>query len=197
MMRLMLVLIMSLLAAPALAGPGGPVVTGDPQAIAEVQAARQKFASARSWRSRMSLAGQPPLQVTEFVAPDRQHVRFVPGGPPGGMVRIGSDTWIYGPGSCMKTPGRTPSTGPDARESVQGPPDGTMEITKGNPETVEGTPTRTYNLAISSSSLQARQKIYVAIDSGYTRRLEMTAPQGTVLIDYFDYDTPITIDPPC
>jgi outer membrane lipoprotein-sorting protein len=75
--------------------------------------------------------------------------------------------------------------------------DARITVARGGPETVEGTATMSYNLTIETQGRQFRQKLYVATATGYPRRLEMSSDQGTVTIDYFDFDAPITINPPC
>ncbi|MGH2403567.1 MAG: hypothetical protein ACRDGN_03800 [bacterium] len=185
------------------AGPAG-TVHGDPQAIAELRAAQEKFAAAKSWRSRrtMSAPGASlPATATEFVAPDRTRMSWPDGrGGTAGTVIIGRDVWNFGSGACAKG-GSAPARVQDDRESVRGRSDVTMEITKGGRETVDGTPTQTYTRASTTSEGQVREKFFVAIDNGYPRRIEMTVQQAgvtvTITIDYSDYDTPITINPPC
>jgi hypothetical protein len=185
--------------APVVAAPAG--VQGDAQAIAEWQAAQQKFNSARSWRSRrtFSASGQTATQTTEYVAPDRFRFVFATdaSGRPSGQVVIGADTWLFGGGSCAKNlAGGIPRQGPNDRDITR-TPDGAVEITKGAIEMVEGTSTQTYTVVFTSAGAQSRQKSYVARDSGYYRRIEMTTSQGSFTTDYFDYDTVIAITPPC
>jgi hypothetical protein len=188
------------------AGPAA-AIRGDPQVIAEVQAAQTKFNSAKSWRSSrtMSIAAQsalmPPM-TTEFVAPDRTRMTWADGrGGTAGQVRIGSDFWSFGSGGCMKTPSGIRPPGPDARESVQGPADATIEIAKGGRETVEGVVTQVYTRAYATSEGQVRQKLFVIVDSGYFRRVETAVARDgvtlSITMDYVDYDSPITINPPC
>jgi outer membrane lipoprotein-sorting protein len=185
-------------AAPVVAAPAG--VQGDAQAIAEWQAAQQKFNSASAWRSRrtFSVSGQTVTQATEYVAPDRFRLVFATdaSGRPSGQVTIGTDTWIFGGGSCAKNlAGGVARQGPNDRDITR--TEGTVEVTKGGIETVEGTSTQTYTVVFTSSGAQMRQKSFVARDSGYYRRIETTSSQGSFTTDYFDYNTAITITPPC
>jgi hypothetical protein len=207
MLRLVsLVLAVGLLVSPymtvAVAAPAGGAVRGDPQVLAEWQAAQQKFNNARSWRSKRTIptAGQTFAQTTEYVAPDRfrlVHAADAQGRPLSGTVRIGNDWWNFGGGQCAKIPGRPPQVQRDDRESMQPPEGYTVEITKGGVETIDGTVTQVYIMTFSGSGVQGTQKLYVARDTGYPRRNETTAGQFTFIIDYFDYDTAITVNPPC
>jgi len=200
-----LVLAVGLLVSPymtvAVAAPAGGAVRGDPAALAEWQAAQQKFNAARSWRSKRTIpaAGQNFTQTTEFVAPDRMRLTNTDpqGRPLSGTVRIGNDWWNFGGGQCAKIPGRPPQVQRDDRESMQPPEGYTAEITKGGVETIDGTVTQVYIMTFSGSGVQGTQKMYVARDTGYPRRNETTTGQITFIIDYFDYETAITINPPC
>lgn len=70
------------------AGPAGAPLQGDPQAVAEIQAAFQKFLAARSWRARIkSPAGEE--QTFEHVAPDRFHMVLKQGTQTSEMFAIG------------------------------------------------------------------------------------------------------------
>lgn len=199
-----LVIALSLLVSPymtvVVAAPAGGAVRGDPAALAEWQAAQQKFNAARSWRSKRAIPGQPFPMTTEYVAPDR--MRFIyatdpQGRPLSGNVRIGNDWWLFGSGGCMKTSGRPPQVQRDDREAAQPPEGSSAEITKGGLETIDGTVTQLYTLAFSGSGLSGTMKQYVARDTGYIRRSELASGQFAFTTDYADYDTAITIAPPC
>jgi malate synthase len=201
-----LVLALSAVLPAASAGPA-PTIRGDPQVLTEVQAAQNKFASAKSWRSRMTMSvpGQSvplPPRTTEFVAPDRTRMTWADGrGGTAGHIRIGGDSWTFGTGGCIKTASGVRPPGPDARDAVLGPSDATLEIAKGGRETVEGMVTQTYTRAYTTSDGQMREKLFVAVDSGYFRRIEIVVSRDgvtvTMTMDYVDYDSPITISPPC
>lgn len=199
-----LVLALSLLVSPymtvAVAAPAGAAVRGDPAVFAEWDAAQKKFQAARSWRSKRTIAGQAFTQFTEYVAPDRMriiHAVDAQGRPLSGSVNIGNDWWNFGGGQCAKSPGRPPQIQRDDRQAAQPPEGYTAEITKGGVETIDGTVTQLYTLAFSGSGLSGTIKQYVARDTGYIRRNETATGQFTIIIDYFDYDTAITIAPPC
>lgn len=194
-------LLLSSLVPGVLAAPAG-TVQGDPQAITEWRAAMDKFNAARSWRSKrtFSASGQAFVMPTEFVAPDRFRIVFASdaqGRPLSGTVRIGNEWWSFGGGQCAKLPGRPPQVQRDDRESMQPPEGSTIEITKGGVETIDSISTQTYMMALTGGGVQGRQKMYVARDTGYPRRTEITTAQGGFTIDYADYDTPITINAPC
>ena len=174
----------------AVAGPAGPTIQGDPQAIAEYRAAYDKFGSARTYRSKMT-AGTQGVMTIEYVAPDRMRLIYTGGE----FIVIGDTQWSRDPGRCIKLPQKVKM--PDPREGVQQEADATVQVAKGGAEAVEGTPTQTYNVVITVKGKTIRQKMYVATQTGYPRRVEMSGQEGTVVIDYWDFNAAITIEPPC
>ncbi len=183
-----------LLALPVTAAPTGPTFKGDPRAVAEVQAAFQKFAAARTWRSRMTSGGS--TTTTAFVAPDRFHMTITQGNTTTEMFLIGREMWMKSGGTCQKLPAAVPVKTP--KEMIEhGDTEITITVARGDAETVEGTPTQTYLLTVESRGTTVREKLYVATASGLPRRLEIRGTQPTT-IDYFDFGAPITINsPPC
>ncbi len=174
----------------AVAGPAGPTFQGDSQAVAEYRAAYEKFGSARSYRSKMT-AGAQGVMTIEYVAPDRRRITFTGGE----FIIIGDTMWSRDPSRCVKLPQKMPL--PDPREGVQQDADATFQVAKGAPEAVEGTPTQTYNAVITAKGKTIRQKMYVATQTGYPRRVENSGQEGTLVIDYWDFNAAIAIEPPC
>lgn len=170
------------------AGPA-PTIQGDPAAVAEYVAAFQKFSASRTYRSKMSSA-QGALNM-EVVRPDR--MRFaMPGGQ---FIKIATTTWTIVSGTCTKVP---PSFRlPNPEEYAQQDSDSTIQVTKTGPEAVEGDPTQTYNVVVTSKGKTGRQKVYVATQTGYPRRIDASSPEGNATIDYWDFNAAITIEPPC
>jgi len=198
MIRFVLWLLVFILgpAPAAFAAPSGPTFQGDPQAVAEVQAAYQKFGAARTWRAKMTFPGGGGTQTVEFVAPDRFHMIMNQGGRTTEMFMIGRDFWMRSGNTCQKLPASMPVANP--REMMQSGSQATITVARSGPEAVEGTPTQTYMVTVDAQGTQSRQKLYVASAGGLPRRLEIQSPQGTMTIDYSDYDAQITInDPPC
>lgn len=183
-----------LMALPVTAAPTGPTFKGDPRAVAEVQAAFQKFAAARTWRSRMTSGDS--TTTTAFVAPDRFHMTIVQGKETTEMFMIGREVWMKSGGTCQKLPAAVPVKTP--KEMIEhGDAQTTVTVARGGAETVEGTPTQTYVLTVESRGTTVREKLYVATASGLPRRLEI-AGTPPVTIDYFDFGAPIAINsPPC
>jgi len=190
MLRICVVLLAVALVVPivALAGPGGSA-QGDPQAVAEYRSAQEKFAAARTFRSKLT-AAQGAMTI-EYVAPDRR--RFIFAG--GEFIVIGEAAWSRDPTRCAKLPQKMPL--PDPREAIQQEGDSTYQVAKGAAEAVEGTPTQTYTVVITAKGKTIRQKMYVATQTGYPRRVENASSEGTVVIDYWDFNTAIAIEPPC
>lgn len=198
---LVLIVLLTVLAGTTDAGPAGGTWQGDLQAVAEVQAAYTKFSAARTYRQRMTVAAQGGTftQSIEFVAPDRVRMSGMPGSPPNfEIIVIGGEQWARGPGipgGCAKLPagGRRPNP----REGVDHAADARITVARGGPQTIDGTATQLYNLTIETQGRQIQQKLYVATGTGQLRRIETPSDQGAMTIDYFDFDAPITINPPC
>ncbi|MDR7486775.1 MAG: hypothetical protein QN187_15780 [Armatimonadota bacterium] len=183
-------------AAPAFGAPLGSTFQGDPQAVAEVQAAYQKFAAARTWRARMTSPGVAGSQTFEFVAPDRYRVVIGQGGTTTELFLIGNETWIRSGDVCRKQPSMMRVENP--RDAMQARPDLTIAVSRGGAETVDGVATQTYQITVTAQRTPVRQKLYVATSTGLPHRLELQSERGPVLIDYPDYDAQITINnPPC
>ncbi len=191
MVRLVLLgLVISLiLPVRSAAGPAGAPFQGDPQAVAEVQAAFQKFVAGIK-----SPAGEE--HTFEHVAPDRFHMVLKQGTQTSEMFMIGGEMWIRSSGGCQKLPVSIPILNP--REAMEHSSDAKVTVTKGGSETIEGISTQTYTMIVETQGKQVRQKLYVATGSNLLRRIEIPSDQGTTSIDYFDYDAQITINnPPC
>ena len=197
---LALFLVLTLLPAIAAAGPASGGFQGDPQAIAEVQSAYSKFGAARTYRQRMTVAGQGGTftQTMEIVVPDRVRMIGTQGNVTFETIVIAQEQWARGPGvpgGCAKIPGV--GRRPNPREGLDHPTDARITVARGGPQTVEGTATQLYNLTLETQGRQTQQKLYVATGTGYPRRIETASDQGAATIDYFDFDAPITINPPC
>lgn len=191
MLRICAVLLAVALVVPivAMAGPAGSAVQGDPQAVAEYRSAQEKFGSARTFRSKLT-AAQGAMTI-EYVVPDRRRIIFTGGE----FIIIGETMWSKDASRCARLPQKMPI--PDPREAVQQDADATFQVTKGAAEAVEGTPTQTYNAVITAKGKTLRQKMYVAVQTGYPRRVENASSEGTVVIDYWDFNAAIAIEPPC
>lgn len=180
--------------AGTVAAQAGPTFGGDPQAVAEVTAAFQKFSAARSWRARMT-SPDGTSTATEFVAPDRFRMVLTQGNTTTEIFIIGRETWVREGGNCSKLAATIPVTNPKDLAEQTGAD--TITVTRGNPEIVDATPTQTYTMAVESRGTTTRQKLYVATATGLPSRIEVQASQGTMRVDYFDFGAPITINPPC
>ncbi len=177
---------------PVHAAPG-PTFKGDPQAVAEVQAAFQKFTAARSWRSRMTGAGGNVL--TEYVAPDRFRMVMTQDNQTTEMFMIGRDVWMKSGGTYSKMPANVPVRNPKDI-AAHASADSTITVAKGGPATIEGTATQSYTVTTESRGTTTAEKLYVATGTGLIRRIEIQGREPTT-IDYFDYNIPLKVDPPC
>lgn len=115
----------------------------------------------------MNIPGPPPVtNVVSFVAPDRFHMIMNQGGGSASseFFVIGKEVWIKNAGGCGKMPAAINL--PNPREGLQQASDAVIQVTRGGAEAVEGTPTQTYNLVITSQGTTVRQKLYVATATG-------------------------------
>lgn len=175
-----------------------PTVKGDAQAAREMQAAFQKFMAAKTFRSRISGSGSGgAITTTDYVAPDRFHLTIAQGTNRTEMYLIGRQIWIRSADGCSKLPAAVPFMNP--KEIMEhGAADTIITVSRTGPATIEGTATQSYALVVESKGTTAREKLYVANDTGFPRRIEVESPRGSVVIDYSDFNAPITInDPPC
>jgi len=188
LLALALVLPMVVVAAPA-----APTIQGDPQAVAEYTAAFQKFAAARTYRSKLgSTQGTITRTITiEVVRPDR--MRFTM--PAGQFVRIAATMWSIESGKCTKIPAAIRLPNPE--EIAQQDGDSTIQVARLGAEAVEGTPTQAYNVAVTAKGKTIQQKVHVATQTGYPRRIESTTAEGNAVVDYWDFNAAIAIEPPC
>ncbi len=177
------------------AGPAGPTFNGDPQAVAEVQAAFQKFLAVSTWRARITAGGR--AQEMEYVAPDRFHMLAAgQGGQATDIFIVGHEMWMHTGTQCQKLPVAMPFMNP--REAVSHGPEAKITVTRGGPETIDGTPIQTYNVLVDTQGRQMQEKFSVVTATRLPRRVEMPSAQGTTVVDYSDYGAPITINnPPC
>ncbi len=179
----------------AVAGPARSAFQGDPQAVAEYTAAYEKFGDARTWRSKMTAPGMQGSVTFEYVAPDRMRMIIGMGNQMIETIVIGNTQWSRIAGTCNKTTVKMETQ--DPREGMRHEADATVQVAKGGAEAVEGTPTQIYNVTITAKGKTVQQKVYVATQTGYPRRLETQGPQGTMITDYWDFNAAIVIEPPC
>lgn len=171
------------------AAPATPTIQGDAQAVAEYTAAFQKFAAARTYRSRLGSA-QGAITI-EVVRPDR--MRFTM--QAGQFVRIAMSMWSIESGKCSKIPAAIRMPNPD--EIAQQDSDSTIQVARIGAETVEGAPTQVYNVVVTAKGKTIEQKVHVATQTGYPRRIESTTAEGNAVIDFWDFNAAIAIEPPC
>ncbi len=189
---LLAAVVLLLVSSPVRAAPG-PTFKGDPQAVAEVKAAFQKFTAAGSWRSRMTAGGSNTL--TEYVAPDRFRMVITQNNQTTEMFMIGRDVWVKSGGTCSKVPMNAPVRNPkEIAEHASA--ESTITVAKGGPASIEGTPTQSYMVTTESRGTTTAEKLYVAAGTGLIRRIEIQGREP-MTIDYFDYNVPLKVDPPC
>jgi hypothetical protein len=189
--------------AAASAAPAAPAsaVQGDPAAIAELLAALEKFNALRTWRARMTLVGQnaPPI-VFSSAGPGRTQMTIGTGGAAQHMYILeGVGTWIQQGTQCSRLPAGAAPPGPSRADADPGARrEGTVTITRGDRQTLDGVPTQTYLMIVESQSGRSQMKYYVDPAVALPKRMEVQSERGTIAFDYYDYNAPIVINnPPC
>lgn len=120
--------------------------------------------------------------TSEFVAPDRQHLIMSQGGQTlGEYFLIGNTMYVKSGRDCSKLPQKI--TLPNPPEHMQPDPDAVIQVARGGAEAVDGTPTQTYAVTITSQGKTVRQKMYAATATGLLRRLEVSSNEGPLIID--------------
>ncbi|MDQ7859860.1 MAG: hypothetical protein QN174_11280 [Armatimonadota bacterium] len=196
-----LVVAIALAAAPAVPAAPAAAFQGDPAAIAELQAALEKFNALRTWRARMTLAGQSvaPIIISS-AGPDRTQMTIGAGGAVQQMYILeGIGTWVQQGTQCSRLPGGTSAPGPsraDADPSARR--EGTVTVTRGDRQILDGVPTQTYLMTVEAQGRRSQLKYYIDPAITLPKRMEIQSERGTLIFDYYDYNAPIVINnPPC
>lgn len=205
--------------------PLGPVRTpvgGD--AGAEFTAMLDAMAAAPSYRFQTALAIGPAAgRVTlngagEYQAPDRLHYRYDAIAAPLEVIIIGPDTYLRQPDGSWRqgtlTPDGSPLRTPPNLRDLLGLLTYAAEarLVGDEPLPDSGVPARNLTFTLSPAALgqasglgwtQAAGEVWLAPDSKRLLRLYLAfsgapagANDGTVTVDFRDYDAPITINVP-
>jgi len=194
--RTVVVTVAVLSLAAGVAAQGQVTVKGDARAWQEVSAAYDRLAKLRTYRTKMKFEGQPTTMVVEYVNPDRSRTLMQAEGFTMETVSVGGRAQyrtISGgtptPWQCQKPPTAAP-TAEDARSAR-----GEVTISRLGEVTVEGVRTQGYDYSWTSQGQTVRQRLYIAGD-GMPRRLVVldTAGKVQMIIDYYDFNAPITIE---
>jgi hypothetical protein len=197
-MRVLLALIGVLLCATAAVGQ---TVRGDLRAWQEISAAWERLGRVKTYRMRITSAGQPAPSVVERVNPDRSRMVMKQGAITIESITVGKETRfrMAGPGmpGTWQCQGDLPKgTGP-ASPPQPGKAEGEVTVRRLGPRTVAGVSTQAYEYTTSGKG-GATQRLYVGRD-GLPRRLELLGGKGgqpVTTIDYYDFNAPITIPLP-
>jgi|GEM_PF-1848043 hypothetical protein len=84
----------------------------------------------------------------------------------------------------------------DLREAMRHEADAVVQRMRRGPDVAEGAPTQTSAVTVTEREHRA-QRLYVATETANPRRVETPADGGPVVEDSWDFNAPITIDPPC
>ena len=182
-----------------------PVVVGDQTAWREISDSLRKL-EGMSYRMKMTAPGQ--TVIVERVPPHSMRMITQIAGQVGEVesVTVGAETRarVNGPNA----PGTWFSCG-EANPPLPPPVDlrnflGKVEASRGPDTVVEGTPVRSYEITSTfqgnGQTATTKTTFYIGVETGLPRRsvTPYALGPGDVVIDYYDYGTPIVISlPPC
>lgn len=194
MRRIVTVLVVLALAAPAAAEV---VVSGDVAAWQELRASQQQLRRLRAYRGQIRLALRIGDGTMEVVNPDRLRLVVRSGPFVVETIVVGSET-RYRLGTAAWRCGRPPGMPADVSVPGGGPVEGTAMVRRLPEQTLDGVAMRAYYVVMTIKGRTSRSRQYVAVDTGLPRRAEVLTAGDAVLsvIDYRDFDAPITIDLP-
>jgi hypothetical protein len=195
-----MVLVVAVAVTCPLPAAGAPAAGADPAAVGELIAALERFDGLRTWRARMTLVGQnsPPI-IISTAGRDRTQLTISSGGTVQQVyVLEGVGTWVQQGNQCSRLPGGGPGLPSRADADPSARREGTITVTRGAPESIDGTPTRTYMMTVDYQGKTSRLKYYIDPALTLPKRMESQNERGTVILDYYDYNAPIVINnPPC
>jgi hypothetical protein len=183
--------IVAAFAAAAMVALAPGVSQADPASKAAVAAAFAKMAQAKTYHMTMQ-SGSRTMNM-DVVAPDKRHTTA----GTMEMIAIGDDMWIKVNGNWQHMPkmGNAPMPGPmgAAAAGMQAPtkpPEG--DVTSLGPAQCQGKPAQGYQVTDGSGV-----KTKVLIDaSGYPCEMDMTMSMGDAVIQWSNWNGPITVNAP-
>ena len=197
---MLFVVVVAVVGGAAVPGAGAPapaVWNGDPQVVSENREAWTAFGAVTTYKSRMSgISAQGPFEMTmEWVKPNRLRMSFT-NPQPGAFIFIEGVRWATSARGCNRVPGNIQMPGSDVVMPDR-PLEGTITVTRAGTQTIDGVVTNVYDTVIVDSRGQTKMKTYVTPSTKLFKRWEVESAQGKVNIDYLEFNTGITIDPPC
>ena len=180
----------------------GQTVRGDLRAWQEISAAWERLGRVKTYRMRITSAGQPAPSVVERVNPDRSRMVMKQGAITIESITVGKETRfrMAGPGmpGTWQCQGALPKGAAPAPPPQPGKAEEEITARRLGPRTVAGVATQAYEYTIAGKGGTTTQRLYVGRDS-LPRRLELLGGKGgqpVTTIDYYDVNAPITIPLP-
>jgi hypothetical protein len=182
---------------PGSGAPSGIVWNGEPAAVAEYQEAWNVWRGVTNYKSRVlatSSQGTATL-MWEWVKPNRLRVSFT-NPQPGAFIIIGADRWSTSSAGCAKLPGTMRLPFADL-ETPDTQAEGTITVTRVGPQTIDGVATNVFDIVSVSGGKQGKKRVFIVPATKAFKRWEVESDQGKATIDYLEFNTGITINPPC
>jgi hypothetical protein len=194
-LRIMGIIVLCIAGILALGAAPRLIVRGDLAAWAETQAALIKLQRLATYRARTSVLGRPT--TVEVVNPDRFRIKVV-GTSTIETVIVGREARARVSGGdwrCLSIPNTLPETNPERWV-------GDVTVAKGGLAVLEGVRVQTYSYTLRIGGPAGHYLLYVEIATGLPKRLVILEvkedePESVKSqFDYYDFNTPITIDLP-
>ena len=184
--------------APGSGAPAGLVWNGEAAAVTENQEAWNSWRAVTNYKSKVTAnTNQGPMEIGwEWVKPNRLRLSFTRP-EPGAFIIIGTDRWSTSPTrGCAKIPAmvRIPIIELDSPETQT---DGSITVTRVGTQAIDGVNTNVFDTVTVSAGKTARKRVYIVPATKQFKRWEVDTDQGKAIIDYLEFNTGITINPPC
>jgi hypothetical protein len=166
--------------------------------VAEYQEAWNAWRAVTNYKSRVSTASsQGNMDLTwEWVKPNRLRISFT-SPEPGAFIIIGTDRWATSSRGCNKIPGNLmPFRIPD-QETPDTQADGSITVTRVGTQAIDGVTTNVLDSVSVSGGKQGKKRVFIVPATKVFKRWEVESDQGKATIDYLEFNTGITINPPC
>jgi hypothetical protein len=170
-----------------------PVAGGPEVQLGDVQKVAQAWSQVKSFRIK-SEGGSNAQFAGEFVSPDKSHVTVSSSGQSFEYIEIGTTSYTKINGTWTKHTGTSSDMSFDPNKLVADFNDSKQsgkKVTKGAVETVNGAKCQEW---VSTDSDGASTSLCVGLDNNLP--IQAKSSDGKSVVDFYDYNAPITIQAP-
>lgn len=170
-----------------------PVAGGPEVQLGDVQKVAQAWSQVKSFRIK-SEGGSDAQFTGEFVSPDKSHVTVSASGQSFEYIEIGTTSYTKINGTWTKHTGTSSNMSFDPNKVVADFNDSKQsgqKVTKGAVETVNGVKCQEW---VSTDSDGTSTSLCVGLDNNLP--IQAKSSNGKSVVDFYDYNAPITIQAP-